>query len=115
MIHFALLLAAASVGNLPDASTPLDADTTASVVRYDDLDLNSAAGRTKLSQRIGLAIRRVCDEPGLPPGERARWASACVDAARHRAEHDVAQAIASTATSQQTATTGERAEIGPES
>src|SRR3954451_18677436 len=103
MIHFALLLAVASFGNLPNASTPLDVDTTASVVRYDDLDLNSAAGRTKLSQRIGTVIQRVCDQPGLPPGERARRASACVDAARQSADRDVAEAVAATAKSRQAA------------
>ena len=103
MIHIALLLALASVGNLPDASTPLDVGTTASVVRYDDLDLNSAAGRSKLSQRIDLAVRRVCEQPGLPPGERARRASACVDAARRSAERDVAEAVAATAKSRQAA------------
>jgi UrcA family protein len=111
MIHAALLLAFASVGYPPAASPALAADTTSLVVRYDDLDLGSMAGQTALTKRIGLAIRHVCDEPGLPLGERARRSSACMDAARQRAEHDLAQAIAS-AKSPQAATAGRALQNG---
>jgi len=33
------------------------------IVSYADLDLNSPAGRARLEQRIGAAVRVICGEP----------------------------------------------------
>ena len=59
LLAFAALAAATSVP--ATANVPHDAGTR--VVRYADLDLSSAAGRARLEQRIGAAVRAVCGEP----------------------------------------------------
>jgi len=55
-LAFAALAAATSVSAA--ANVPHDAGTR--IVRYADLDLASAAGRARLEQRIGAAVRAVC-------------------------------------------------------
>jgi UrcA family protein len=58
---FAVAALAAAAGLSPAAaSVPRDAGTR--IVRYADLDLSSAAGRARLEQRIGAAVRAVCGD-----------------------------------------------------
>ena len=42
-------------------------------VRYDDLNLASVSGATRLYGRIRTAARQVCGEPGLTLGEQHAW------------------------------------------
>lgn len=57
-ILFALAALAVAAGSAPAAATARPADTRA--VSYSDLDLSAAAGRARLEQRIGAAVRAVC-------------------------------------------------------
>jgi UrcA family protein len=60
-IAFAFAALAAAAASPASANVPRDAGTR--IVRYADLDLASAAGRARLEQRIGVAVRAVCGEP----------------------------------------------------
>ena len=59
-----ILFAAATLAAAITASPVLAKPATAEVriVSYADLDLSSAAGRQRLSQRIDTAVRDVCGE-----------------------------------------------------
>ena|ERR1700712_387121 len=57
-ILFAFAALAAATTAPAAASIPHDPGTR--IVRYADLDLNAAAGRVRLEQRIGAAVRAVC-------------------------------------------------------
>ena len=60
MSKFLFALAAlAAAGAAAPASAVVNASGTR-IVRYADLDLSSAAGRARLEQRIGAAVRIVC-------------------------------------------------------
>ena len=56
LFTFAALAAATAV----PAAANIPHDSGTRIVRYADLDLNSAAGRVRLEQRIGAAVRAVC-------------------------------------------------------
>ena len=60
-----------------------DADLGAAsrVVRYADLNLNTAAGAKILYQRIRVAAEQVCGDTGSRQLEQAATAKACVDRA----------------------------------
>src|SRR4051794_24349892 len=55
LFAFAALAAAAT-----PAAASIPHEPATRIVRYADLDLASAAGRTRLEQRIGDAVRSVC-------------------------------------------------------
>src|ERR1700712_2356941 len=57
-ILFAVAALVAATAVPVSASIPHDSGIR--VVRYADLDLSSAAGRDRLEQRIGAAVRAVC-------------------------------------------------------
>jgi len=69
-ILFAVAALAAAM-SAPAAATARPAG--ARVVSYSDLDLSAAAGRARLEQRIGAAVRAVCGSaaPGDLGGVRA--------------------------------------------
>lgn len=62
MAKFSLLLLAAPL-TLAAISTPVAAQEQKKsvVVRYDDLNLASAAGRERLTARVNRALQQVCD------------------------------------------------------
>lgn len=85
----------ASVAVLAAATVPVAAsadDTQRSVeVRYDDLNLESAAGQARLDLRIDSAVRSVCGVTSGPQSLAQRAAQqACAKDARNKAALEVA-------------------------
>jgi UrcA family protein len=58
-----LTCAVALAASLPTAAATSDAFVSHEVVRFDDLNLASAAGVATLERRINSAARRVCGRP----------------------------------------------------
>ena len=86
--HVAWVVAVlASAGTLPaNADATAFADSARqSVVRYDDLDLNSEAGALALYGRVEAAARRVCPDNGVRDLNRLRAMRACREDAVARA------------------------------
>lgn len=74
-IIFAIAALAAATSAPAFASVPRDAATR--VVSYADLDLSAPAGRARLDQRIGAAVRSVCGDNASGDLRAAREARAC--------------------------------------
>jgi UrcA family protein len=76
------------------ASTATAQDTRSVEVRYDDLNLESAAGQARLETRIGSAVRSVCGAANGPQSLSQRAAIlACTRTAREKATTEVASRI----------------------
>lgn len=73
---FWLALAAATLSTAPAVAAP--AKDRSVEVRYDDLDLSSPAGRSKLEKRIRNAAQGLCSFRGLPPAREVEKTSACM-------------------------------------
>jgi len=72
------------------AYPPIGAYPVTRVVKYDDLDLNSAAGTRKLYRRLEAAVRTVCDaKRSYPPDYIKTTIRPCVTTALHNAVKDV--------------------------
>jgi UrcA family protein len=78
------------------ASVPRDPGTR--IVRYADLDLSSVAGRARLEQRIGAAVRAVCGEPLRGDLRSARAVRACRTTTFARVARPAAAAVAAAGT-----------------
>jgi UrcA family protein len=97
----------ASAGTLPanaDAATFADS-ARQSVVRYDDLDLNSEAGALALYERVEAAARRVCPDNGVRDLNWLRAMRAC-------REDAVARAVAAIPSAKVAAIHVERKRVG---
>ena len=94
MITIALLPFALSLTNAEPRANPVPTTEASELVRYDDLDLASAAGQSQLDRRIVTASRRVCDEARLPDAAQHARISACVSAARAGARAQFDQLLA---------------------
>jgi UrcA family protein len=89
---FALAALAAAAAAPATASIPLPAGSR--IVSYADLDLSSAAGRARLEQRIGAAVRAVCGEPLRGDLRNERAVRACRTATLARVVRPAPAAIA---------------------
>lgn len=69
------------------------------LVAFADIDLASVRGRSSLNRRVDAAIERVCDLDLGRDGLQDRGYYACADKARGAAAPQIAEAIASGATS----------------
>ena len=70
MIKTSLILAASLLAAIPAPAFAKPEVTVSRIVRYADLNLNSAAGRRQLERRIDAAVRAVCSE-ALPTDLRS--------------------------------------------
>lgn len=70
-------------------------ETTSVIVRYDDLNLASVAGRERLDTRIKYAIQTVCDtRPNFRPDLRQRaYSQKCAKTAARNADIKLASLL----------------------
>ena len=93
MLKLLATAAALSAATLT-TSAAIAQDTRSVEVRYDDLNLESAAGQARLDARIGSAVRSVCGVTTGPQSLAQRAATlACTRAAREKASVEVATRI----------------------
>ena len=64
-----MLIAAVALGSI---AIPASAETVNFSVKYDDLDLATAAGQKTLDERIQIAARKACDAATPATGSRIR-------------------------------------------
>lgn len=75
-----------------------DADVRVAKARYDDLDLRSAAGRSRLDGRVRAAVRQVCSaQIGFEPVEAQEQHRRCRADAFAQARPQVEEAVAAAA------------------
>ena len=91
-MFFAFAALAAATAIPAAANVPHDPGTR--VVRYADLDLGSAAGRARLEQRIGAAVRAVCGAPLRGDLRSERAVRACRTETLARVVRPAAAAVA---------------------
>ena len=80
LLSLSLLLTAA-----PAVTDPVAGPTSVSV-RYHDLNLRSAAGRTELDRRLAHAVRTVCPAPDQRDLRQLQAAEACREVATRAAD-----------------------------
>lgn len=97
---FMLAAAAVSISLLlptvSNAATP-DQTIARSEVRYDDLNLSTAAGRAALQRRIDAGIRRVCAEHGTVDLQARLELRECVRHAKQKSDQQVQLALSAQA------------------
>lgn len=89
-ISLMLMAAPTALAGLAVPAAAQNAERVQAVVPYDDLDLETAAGRDALSGRVHVTIRRMCDSNARLSLREIMASRACATAAYESAEPQLA-------------------------